>query len=78
MKKILVIIAIGIVITGIFVIPPLTDQMVGAGSTKKFHFTETITSSPDPGQGHESHQIALILSPNSGTLYDGTVNLYIQ
>ncbi len=54
-------------------IPPLTDQMAGAGSTKKVHFTETITSSQDPGQGHESHQIALILSPNSGTLYDGTL-----
>ena len=54
-------------------IPPLTDQMAGAGSTKKVHFTETITSSQDPGQGHESHQAALILSPNSGTLYVATL-----
>ncbi|MFQ5572888.1 MAG: hypothetical protein ACE5EJ_01410 [Nitrosopumilaceae archaeon] len=73
MKKIFVIIAISIGITGIFIIPPLTDQLAGAGSTKKIHFTETITSSQDPGQGHESHQIALILSPNLGTLYDGTL-----
>jgi len=55
------------------VIPPLTDQMAGAGSTKKVHFTETITSSQDPGQGHESHQATFILSPNSGTLYVATL-----
>ena len=35
---------------------------------KKIHFTKTITSSQDPGQGHENHQLALILSPNEGTL----------
>jgi len=64
LKKIFVIVAISIIITGIFVIPPLTDQMAGAGSTKKVHFTETIASSQDPGQGHESHQAALILSPS--------------
>ena len=40
---------------------------------KKFILLETITSSQDPGQGHENHQLALILSPNEGTLYDGSM-----
>ena len=40
---------------------------------KKIHFTQTITSFQDPGQGHENHQLAFILSPNEGTLYDGSM-----
>lgn len=51
----------------------LSDQFANAGSTKKIHFTQTITSSQDPGIGHESHQLAVILSPNEGTLYDGSM-----
>ena len=43
------------------------------GSRKKVHFTQTFTSSQDPGQGHENHQLALILSPNEGTIYDGSM-----
>ena len=50
-----------------------SDQFVDAGSRKKVHFTQTITSSQDPGQGHENHQLALILSPNPGTIYDGSM-----
>ena len=50
-----------------------TDQFADAGSRKKIHFTQTITSSQDPGQGHQNHQLALILSPNDGTLYDGSM-----
>ena len=41
-----------------------SDQYVDAGSTKKVHFTQTITSSPDPGLGYENQQLALVLSPN--------------
>lgn len=51
----------------------LSDQFANAGSTKKIHFTQTITSLQDPGIGHESHQLAIILSPNEGTLYDGSM-----
>ena len=51
----------------------VSDQFVDAGSRKKIHFTQTITSSQDPGQGHDNHQLALILSPNQGTLYDGSM-----
>jgi len=70
--------SIGIVIIIIFAasiisISSISDQFVDAGSRKKIHFTQTITSSQDPGQGHQNHQLALILSPNEGTLYDGSM-----
>ena len=51
----------------------VSEQFVDAGSRKKVHFTQTITSSQDPGQGHDNHQMALILSPNQGALYDGSM-----
>ena len=73
MKKIILVIAVAVVITSIIAIPSLTEQFVGAKSLKKIHFTQTISSSQDPGKGHESHQLAIILSPNEGTLYDGSL-----
>jgi len=73
MKKIIVVIAISVIVFSIIAIPAITEQFADAKSRKKIHFTETITSSQDPGQGHESHQLALILSPNEGTLYDGSL-----
>jgi len=51
----------------------MADQFVDAGSRKKIHFTQTITSTQDPGIGHENHQLAMILSPNQGTIYDGSM-----
>ncbi len=72
MNRIIPIIAISIVIVAIITIPVMTEQFADAKSRKKIDFTQTITSSTDPGQGHESHQLALILSPNTGTLYDGS------
>ncbi len=73
MKKLESLLIIGIFAIGIIFVSSTTDQFVDAGSRKKFHFTETIISSQDPGQGHESHQLALILSPNEGTIYDGSM-----
>ena len=73
MNKIIIIIAIVTVIATIIAIPSFTEQSVDAKSLKKIHFTQTITSSQDPGKGHENHQIAIILSPNEGTLYDGSL-----
>lgn len=73
LKKIIFVIISGIILTGIFVIPELSDQFVDAVPRKKIEFTQTITSISDPGQGHENHQLALILSPNPGTLYDGSL-----
>ena len=73
MKKIIIILIFGIFITSIISVSTFSDQYVDAGSTKKVHFTQTITSSQDPGLGHENHQLALILSPNVGTIYDGSM-----
>ncbi len=73
MKKILIILIVGILITSIISVSSLSDQYVDAGSRKKIHFTQTISSSQDPGLEHENHQLAFILSPNEGTLYDGSM-----
>ena len=73
MKKSIGIVIIIIFAASIISISSISDQFVDAGSRKKIHFTQTITSSQDPGQGHQNHQLALILSPNEGTLYDGSM-----
>jgi hypothetical protein len=73
LKKILVFFIIGITITGLLGLSVIPDQLADAGSRKKIHFTQTITSTQDPGIGHESHQLAMILSPNPGTIYDGSM-----
>ncbi|MCV0430819.1 hypothetical protein [Nitrosopumilus sp.] len=73
MKKLSALLIIGIFAIGIIFISTTSEQLVDAGSRKKIHFTETITSSQDPGQGHQNHQLALILSPNEGTIYDGSM-----
>jgi hypothetical protein len=73
LKKILFLIIAGIVLGGIFSLSSFSDQFVDANSRKKIHFTQTITSSQDPGQGHESHQLAIILMPSEGTIYDGSL-----
>ena len=73
MNKLIAIFIIGIFAVSIISISSISDQFVDAGSRKKIHFTQTITSSQDPGQGHDNHQLALILSPNEGTLYDGSM-----
>ena len=31
----------------------------------------TVTSIQDPGQGHQSHQLAVILPPDNGNVYTG-------
>ena len=73
LRKLLAILIIGIFATSIITISSLSDQFADAGSRKKIHFTQTFTSSQDPGQGHENHQLSLILSPNDGTIYDGSM-----
>ena len=73
MNKYIVIIAIVAVVTAIFSLPLLADQFANAKSVRKIQFTQTLTSMQDPGQGHESHQLAIILSPNKGTLYHGSL-----
>ena len=73
MKKLPALLIIVIFVVGIIFVSSSSDQLVDAGSRKKIHFTQTITSSQDPGQGHENHQLSLILSPNEGTIYDGSM-----
>ena len=73
MRKLIAILIIGIFATSIITVSSLSDQFADAGSRKKVHFTQTFTSSQDPGQGHENHQLSLILSPNEGTIYDGSM-----
>lgn len=73
MKKLLFFLIIGIFVTSLVSFSVVSDQFVDAGSRKKIHFTQTITSSEDPGQGHQNHQLSLILPPNKGTLYDGSM-----
>ena len=62
MNKLIAILIIGIFVASIISVSSISDQFVDAGSRKKIHFTQTITSSEDPGQGHQNHQLALILS----------------
>ncbi|MDH3695766.1 MAG: hypothetical protein OEQ15_00450 [Nitrosopumilus sp.] len=73
MKKLIIVLIIGIVAISLISLSSMSDQFVDAGSRKKIHFTQTITSSQDPGQGHENHQLAIFLWPNEGTLYDGSM-----
>ena len=73
MNKQIAILIIVIFAVSIISVSSISDQFVDAGSRKKIHFTQTITSSQDPGQGHQNHELALILSPNEGTLYDGSM-----
>jgi len=73
LNRLVIIIILGIFVTGIVTITFISDNFVSANSTKKINFTKTITSSQDPGQRNENQQLALILSPNDGTLYDGSL-----
>ncbi len=73
MNKQISILVIVIFVASIISVSSISDQFVDAGSRKKIHFTQTVTSSQDPGQGHQNHQLALVLSPNEGTLYDGSM-----
>ena len=73
LNKYLIIFIVGIIIIGTLSVSFISDQYVDANSRKKIQFTQTITSNQDPGQGHEGHQLAIILSPSEGTLYDGSI-----
>lgn len=72
-NRILVAVIIAGVAGAVLFASSIPDQSAVAGSNKKFHFTQTVVSSPSPGLGHEGHQIAMILSPNEGTIYDGSM-----
>lgn len=73
MNKLFLIPIVAVFLVGIIAIPTLSEQFADAKTTKKIDFTKTISSSQDPGIGHESHQLALILAPNLDSLYDGSL-----
>lgn len=70
----LLLLALIVIVGGLIAsISLFNDQLANAGSTKKIQFTKTITSSQDPGIGHGNEQMAIILPPNSGSIYHGTI-----
>jgi len=73
MNKYIILITIFAVVAVIFSVPLLVNEVANAKTLKKIQFTKTVTSMQDPGQGHESHQLAIILSPNKGAIYDGSI-----
>jgi len=73
LNKAVVVAVIASVVVAAAVIPGLIQDPVNAKTTKKVHFTETVTSAQDPGQGHEGRQLALLLSPQDGIIYDGSL-----
>ena len=73
MKIAYLILVISVVAAGVIITPLASEQLVTAKTIKKVHFTQTITSSQDPGEGHTEYQFALVLPPNAGTIYDGSI-----
>jgi len=73
LNKFIIVLILGVFIVGALTVSFVSNNFVDANSTKKINFTKTITSSQDPGQGNENSQLALILSPNPGTLYHGSI-----
>ena len=70
MNRILYAALLGVVAGGLFL---AAGSEQAAADNKKFHFTQTVVSAPSPGIGHEGHQLAMILAPNKGTIYDGSM-----
>ena len=67
-------VAAGAVALSLFGAPSLDlDQFADANTLRKVHFTQTVTSSDDPGLGGGDAQLTFILSPNPGTIYDGSM-----
>src|SRR5574340_1078725 len=73
MNRLLLLVIIVIVVGLVASLSLFNDQLANAGSTKKIQFTQTITSSQDPGIGHSNEQMAIVLPPNSGSIYHGSI-----
>ncbi|MEM3063851.1 MAG: hypothetical protein QW177_00600 [Candidatus Nitrosotenuis sp.] len=71
MNKLVIVFAVGVavIIASLY----FSDPFVTAKPQSKFHFTKTVSSSPDPGIGQAGNQFVLLLSPNQGSIYDGSV-----
>lgn len=66
------VLATGVVAVTILLGAAVQDQFAGANTLKKIHFTQTVVSSTDPGMGGDM-QLAFVLLPNPGTIYDGSM-----
>lgn len=73
MKTFAILFLVVIIVASTIAIPLVSDQFVDANSRRKIHFTQTITSSHNPAMDGSQGQIAMILSPNPGTIYDGSM-----
>ncbi len=72
MNKILVAgIASGVLVLGLVLAPLSVDQFADAKHIKRMMLTKEFESMQDPGQGHEMHQLALILPPKENVVYTG-------
>lgn len=65
--------ACAVVAAVLIMAPAMSGDLADAKSTKKIHFTRTLVSTHDPGVGHQGHQIAMLLLPQGGVMYDGSV-----
>ncbi len=73
MRKFLLVGIIVIIAAFTVSIPLLSNQLADAKVAKKIQFTQTITSRQDPGIDHQNEQLALLLPPDNGSIYYGTV-----
>ena len=73
MKLIIALVMAALVITAAIMVSSTSDQTAEAKSIRKVHFTETVQSGTDPGKGNKGQQMAILLSPNPGTIYVGTI-----
>ena len=72
-NRYVIVVLLGVFAAGLLAASLAPDQHVAAGENKKMHFTDTVTSAQDPAQGSEGGQLAMILSPSIGTIYDGSM-----
>ena len=57
-------------------LPVLSDTAAEAAArqpSKKFHFTQTLESWADPGEGRNGTQVAMFISPSEGSIFDGSM-----
>lgn len=71
MRKLLIVALVVAVSTATISFSIFSDQLATAKPQSKIQFTKTVTSSPDPATG--KGQLALILSPNRGSIYAGSL-----
>jgi hypothetical protein len=71
-NKLVIVFAI-VIVVAIVASLYFSDPFATARPQSKVHFTKTISSSPDPGMGQAGNQFVLLLSPNQGSIYDGSV-----